>query len=72
MKYKKGDKVLIVNERTFSMAGSGSMDKYLGSVMTIHNTYERIYYMIEDGGYWCWYDHDIQGKIVGNKLVRVE
>ena len=62
MNLNVGDKVLIVNERTYTMDRRGNMDKYLGRVMTIDDIDGRRYYMIEDSGWWCWYDHDIQGK----------
>lgn len=74
MKYKVGDKVLIVNKRSETMNGEGEMDKYLGTIMTIRNVNIIRYKMVEDchefRDGWSWFDHDIQGKIVGNRLIK--
>lgn len=83
MKYRVGDKVLIKNEITYGMDIEGRMDKWLGKIMTVRSTekvgdFEPKYYMEEDidewnGNWqrgWCWYESHIQGKIIGNKLVK--
>lgn len=63
-KYKVGDKVKIMEERTYSMPSHGSMDKYLGKVMTIRSTDESgDYKMLEDNGYWTWNDNMISGLV---------
>lgn len=62
--YKVGDKVKIMEERTYSMPSHGSMDKYLGKVMTIRSTDESgDYKMLEDNGYWTWNDNMISGLV---------
>lgn len=67
MKYKKGDRIRIVSNRTQNMNPDGDMDKHLGTVMTIkevHNTlsFEKPYYeMVEDKRGWRWYDNMIAG-----------
>lgn len=71
MKYKKGDKVLIVNHRTRYMASSGAMDKYLNTVMTIRKVNELDYNMEEDEG-WYWSYEEIVGKVVGNRVIKYE
>lgn len=63
-KYKVGDKVKIMEERTYSMPSHGSMDKYLGKVMTIRLTDESgDYKMLEDNGHWLWNDNMISGLV---------
>jgi hypothetical protein len=74
MKYKVGDKVKIVKERTSCMNTSGKMDKYLGTVMTIKEVYDFRYYMEEDEGRWAWDDNDIEGyaeKIEVGDIVKL-
>lgn len=68
MAYKVGDKVRIVDYRTFHMNNFGEMDKWLGKVMTIRSI-ERFlhgYWMEEDYGEnygrgWLWDDSMISG-----------
>ena len=67
-KYKVGDKVRIVDHRTFLMNCSGEMDKWLGKVMTIRSVdyYFPVYRMEEDfdendGHGWMWDDSMIAG-----------
>lgn len=67
-KYKVGDKVRIVSERTFRMNNFGKMDKWLGKVMTIRSAgqFSSIYRMEEDYGEnygcgWLWDDSMIAG-----------
>lgn len=64
-KYKVGDKVRIVSERTFRMNNFGEMDKWLGKVMTIRRV-GAFYQMEEDfgenyGSGWLWDDSMIAG-----------
>lgn len=69
MKYKAGDRVRIVDERTRNMNPNGLMDKWLGKVMTIRFVYEKLndYKMEEDfnsperPGGWSWDDDMIAG-----------
>lgn len=61
MKYKVGDRVRIVSERTKSMNPSGDMDKYLGTVKTIKRTMRTRYDMVGDKGKWLWDDSMIAG-----------
>ena len=62
MKYKVGQKVRIVQDRTLGMNSSGLMDKYLGTVMTIRSdNYFGAYSMVEDRGDWCWSNTMIVG-----------
>lgn len=66
MKYKTGDRVRIVSERTKNMNPDGDMDKYLGKVVTISGIKTTIitvgyYTMKEDNGYWPWYENSIAG-----------
>lgn len=65
-KYKVGDKVRIVNHRTYCMNIFGGMDKWLGRVMTIKAESGSGYQMVEDkgeylGNGWYWYDSMIAG-----------
>lgn len=65
-KYKVGDKVRIVDHRTFLMNEFGKMDKWLGKVMTIRECFLRGYWMEEDYGEnhgmgWLWDDDMISG-----------
>lgn len=70
-KYKVGDKVRIVEERTYSMPSHGSMDKYLGKVMTIRSTDESgDYKMLEDNGHWSWNDNMISGLVNDKVFVH--
>ena len=65
-KYKVGDKVRIVDYRTYRMNNFGEMDKWLGKVMTIRDLSSPGYWMREDygenNGYgWLWDDDMISG-----------
>lgn len=65
-KYKVGDKVRIVDHRTYRMNNFGKMDKWLGKVMTIRDLSSTGYWMREDygenNGYgWLWDDDMISG-----------
>lgn len=65
-KYKCGDKVRIVDHRTYRMNDFGKMDKWLGKVMTIRDLSSPGYWMREDygenNGYgWLWDDDMISG-----------
>lgn len=65
-KYKIGDKVRIVDYRTYRMNDFGKMDKWLGKVMTIRDLSSPGYWMREDygenNGYgWLWGDDMISG-----------
>lgn len=65
-KYKVGDKVRIVDHRTFLMNEFGKMDKWLGKVMTIRGCFLLGYWMEEDYGEnhgrgWLWDDDMISG-----------
>lgn len=65
-KYKVGDKVRIVDHRTFHMNNFGGMGKWLGKVMTIRECLLSGYWMEEDYGEnigygWTWDDSMISG-----------
>ena len=65
-KYKVGDKVRIVDHRTYNMNPSGEKDKWLGKVMTIRGLSWFGYWMEEDygeylGDGWMWDDSMISG-----------
>lgn len=65
-KYKVGDKVRIVNHRTYYMNNFGDMDKWLGQVMTIRKMLPLGYRMVEDAlensfKGWYWTDDMIAG-----------
>lgn len=65
-KYKVGDKVRIVNHRTYNMNPFGKMNKWLGKVMTIRGLSWFGYWMEEDygeylGDGWMWDDSMISG-----------
>lgn len=65
-KYKVGDRVRIVNHRTFNMNDNGGMDKWLGKTMTIKKLEDNVYRMLEDrneyfGNGWYWDDEMIAG-----------
>lgn len=66
-KYKVGDRVRIVNHRTFHMNDAGGMDKWLGKTMTIKEQHGDGYKMLEDeneycGCGWFWDDNMIAGS----------
>ena len=68
MKYKVGDRVRIVSDRTKNMNSNGDMDKYLGTVMTIKEAHKTFafgisyhYRMVEDKCEWFWNDEMIAG-----------
>ena len=76
MKYKIGDVVRIVKERTSLMERTGQMDKYLGTIMTISYVFDNPkcqcpYIMKEDDGEWLWNDDMIEGLVV-DKMSAVE
>ena len=76
MKYKVGDVVRIVKERTSLMNRDGEMDKYLGTIMTISficddPIYHCPYKMKEDDGCWNWNDDMIEG-LVADEMSAVE
>lgn len=67
-KYKIGDKVRIVDYRTYRMNDFGKMDKWLGKVMTVRGIERGLhgYWMVEDCGEnkgrgWLWADSMIAG-----------
>ena len=67
-KYKIGDKVRIVDYRTYRMNDFGKMDKWLGKVMTVRGIERGLhgYWMVEDCGEnkgrgWLWVDSMIAG-----------
>lgn len=65
-KYKVGDKVRIVDHRTYNMNPYGKMNKWLGKVMTIRGLSSFGYWMEEDSGKylgdgWMWDDSMISG-----------
>lgn len=65
-KYKVGDKVRIVDHRTYHMNNFGKMGKWLGKVMTIRECLLSGYWMEEDYGEnigygWTWDDSMIAG-----------
>ena len=64
-KYKAGDRVRIVKEKTGeNWNPEGAMDKWLGQTMTIKSVREsgmRCYKMKEDDELWCWYPWMIEG-----------
>lgn len=63
MKYKVGDKVRIVKEKTGDEWNrAGRMDEWLGKIMTISNVNGYGYSMEEDEGAWYWYEEMIEGK----------
>ena len=66
MKYEVGDKVRIVDHRTYNMNPYGEMNKWLGKVMTIRGLSSFGYWMEEDygeylGDGWMWDDSMISG-----------
>lgn len=66
MAYKVGDKVRIVDHRTYNMNPYGEMNKWLGKVMTIRGLSSFGYWMEEDygeylGDGWMWDDSMISG-----------
>lgn len=70
-KYKVGDRVRIVNHRTYCMNIYGDMDKWLGQVMTIRSEFHPGYRMEEDKGEnlgdgWYW-DADMIAGLVKPK-----
>lgn len=79
MKYKVGDKVLIVDHRVYGMNSDGLMDKWLGKVMTIKTIRPDTGYpykmeedategIFDDG--WVWFDGMIVGKVIGNRVIK--
>lgn len=66
MKYKVGDKVRIVKNRTENMNSFGEMDEWLGKIMTISRVEYDCYAMEEDYEQWFWFDNMIEGKVEDN------
>lgn len=68
MRYKAGDKVVIINQRGKGWNLSGEMDIWQGKVMTISKKSVIIpgvfarYKMVEDGEEWTWDNRDIDDK----------
>lgn len=63
MKYKVGDKVRIVKEKTgCDWNREGLMDEWLGKVMTIERVSSCYYRMKEDYEHWAWFEKMIEGK----------
>ena len=67
-KYKVGDRLRIVNHRTFHMNDDGGMDKWFGKTMTIKEQHGNGYKMLEDrneycGCGWFWDDDMIAGLV---------
>lgn len=65
-KYKVGDRVRIVNHRTWNMNFFGEMDKWFGKTMTIRRVIALGYLMVEDSEEnccegWFWDDDMIAG-----------
>lgn len=64
MKYKVGDKVRIVKEKTgCNWNREGHMDKWLGKIMTIESVHFHHYRMKEDTRRWAWFEEMIEGKV---------
>ena len=64
LKYKAGDRVRIVKEKTGEYWNpDGHMDKWLGKTMTITHAHAggNYYRMKEDAGAWFWYPWMIEG-----------
>lgn len=72
MRYKKGDRVVIVGHRTPRMNYEGEMDQYLDTIMTVKRIargHRRdTYKMIEDGGDWFWNDNMINHAMTTAKF----
>lgn len=78
MKYKVGDKVLIVSKWVpgCNQNYDGAMDKWLGKVMTIREAYGAYYRMKEDraefeGHGWAWYPAAIAGPAYPKQKIVV-
>lgn len=78
MRYKKGEKVVIVKTRTDLMSGSGLMDIFLGKEMTIFtadNSQFGNYSMEEDNQKWAWEDkminHEATAKLNSMKKNKI-
>lgn len=68
MKYKVGDKVRIVKQKTgCNWNSEGHMDEWLGKVMTIERVSSCCYIMKEDAGRWDWFEEMVEGKVTGMK-----
>lgn len=81
MRYKAGDKVVIINQRGKGWNLSGEMDIWQGKVMTISKKSVIIpwvlarYKMVEDGGIWAWDNMDIDyeaTKKLGGKIMEIK
>ena len=81
MRYKAGDKVVIINKRGKGWNLSGEMDIWQGKVMTISKKSVIIpwvlarYKMVEDGGIWAWDNMDIDyeaTKKLGGKIMEIK
>lgn len=81
MRYKAGDKVVIINQRGIGWNLSGEMDIWQGKVMTISKEIVitpgiiTSYKMIEDGGRWTWDNMDIDyeaTKKLEGKIMEIK
>lgn len=66
-RYKVGDKVVIVSDRTVEFNSDGLMDQWLGGVVTIEKVsdseyYDGFTYRMEETDHWNWNDHMIDHK----------
>ena len=77
MKYKVGDKVKIVSEKTGDGWNShGEMDKWLGKVMTIREITEDDCYLMEEddcegifANGWYWSEYMVECKVNDPKYI---
>lgn len=78
-KYRAGDKVVIVSERTSNMNPKGLMDEFLGKIVTIRNIWNGgnfDYNIKEDYGVWSWsddmIDHEATAKLNNKEEKTME
>lgn len=63
MRYKVGQRVIIIDHHVYGMNNHGAMDRYFGRIMTITQILDEDYKMEEDGEHWYWAEHMVDHRM---------
>lgn len=71
MKFEVGDKILLKKSSPDDLVGH---EHFLGQILTVSRVREAVsggldVFTEESGDSWWWHTYEIEGKIVGNRLV---